>query len=159
MITDFQQIRADGKLLPNDMNIEEMFARGWESCKVTLIRWNNNGQPVEMNHEGGMLAEILPSKELMVVLIGEELEPKSDDMSALNKVSVFNADGSLRYTISNTQEIRGKQELGSFCWFERMDSSDKNTIGVVFELDINGAQYLMSLDAFNGVVSVSKQMS
>ena len=159
MITNFQQIRADGKLLPNDMNIEEMFARGWEPCKVTLIRWDNNGQSVEMKHEGGMLAEVLPSKELIVILIGEELNPKSDDMSALNNVSVFNADGSLRHIISNTQEIRGKQEPGSFAWFEKFDSPSKDTIGLVFEPNINRAQYLMVLDALNGTLSVARQMS
>lgn len=153
MISDLQEIRADGKVIAEAMTSAQMRALGWQPCLVTSVRWNDDGRTVELKHAAGLNVEVLPSRELVAALV-------NDDASAqTNRLCVFNRDGSLRHRLANVQDIRGTAEAGSFGWFERVQSSGPNAIHVVFELDRSRATYWLELDAANGRIIGSRQVS
>ena len=153
MITDLQEIRADGKVIAEAMTFAQMRALGWQPCLLTSVRWNDDGRTVELKHAAGLNVEVLPNRELVAALV-------NDDASAqTNRLCVFNRDGSLRHELANVQDIRGTAEAGSFGWFERAQSPDPNLIHVVFELERNRATYWLDLDAANGRIIGSRQVS
>lgn len=143
-IQQFIRIRRDGKIIDETMKVEDISALGAIE-KVTEIRWLNGSQPVSFRDDCGVFAKVVPGRQFVVA--------NTNDKSIQRRVLlVLNADGTQRLQLSDTQVIRGKSELGEFCWFEAPRVESLNVFGVVFSRASDNSQFQLDIDAENGNV-------
>ena len=142
-IESLTKIRADGKIIPDqeDFNIFEL---GWEPCRIVTVYWDYNGKRIEFHDdsEQGISARLVEKYNLVVFYNSLSSEPNPWYMT------VYNADGSIRFRIPNKQKIHGVEREGKFLWLRDYTDEYPNHYGVVFELDDTHSMYniLFNLD-------------
>ncbi len=151
MVREIEHVRADGRILSESMTLEKMLELGWEPSICPVVRWQYNGEVVEIRHNRGLQAKVLSNRNLVVCLrIDADLET----------LCVFNADGTVRHFIPNVQQIRDLRQEGTFRWFEELaNDAPADQIGVTFEVESNSAMYAMILDAGTGQIIKCEQIS
>lgn len=144
-IENFTKIRADGKIIPDqeDFNI---FKLGWEPCKIVAVYWNYNGRRVEFHDdsETGIRLDYVKELNMIVFLKSLNTEPNPCFMT------VYNADGSIRFRIPNVQKIRGIEREGKFLWLVDYTDEYPGHYGVVFQVDDYNAMYNILFDLETG---------
>lgn len=143
-INQFKEIRRDGKIIDESMKAEDIFALGSPE-KIIEIQWHNGSQPVSIRDAYGILAKVVPGREFVAT-------NGHDESGQHRTLSIINADGSRRLQLSNIQEIRGKVEVGEFCWFEPARIESPNIFGVVFSRISDNSMFHLDINAFNGSV-------
>jgi len=53
-VSKFEEVRADGNVIPEGMTLEDMHARGWQPCKVIALRWTYDGKLIEFSAPHGI---------------------------------------------------------------------------------------------------------
>lgn len=143
-ILQFREIRRDGKVIDESMNMEDIFALG-PTEKIVEVQWKNDSQLVSVRDSYGVLAKVVPGREFIAA--------NGHDESGQRRIlSIINADGSRHMQLSNVQSIRGKNETGEFRWFETPRVEVPNVFGVVFERASDNAMFQLDVDAINGAV-------
>lgn len=153
MISHLQEIRADGKVIDETMDFDRMSTLGWAPCRVTKLRWQNDGRQVEVRREAGVVVQRLHSGRFLPALVTMAID------SPASRLCVLNADGSLRLDVPDVQLLAGHAERGAFGWFEKPPAESGNVFRVVFEVARNQAQFAIDIDAESGRVLCTLQMS
>jgi hypothetical protein len=68
VISNFQKIRRDGKLIPEGMTGEQMTLSGWEPDKVLWLRWDWHGHPIQLAKPLRLSFRVVESHEYLAVL-------------------------------------------------------------------------------------------
>ncbi len=116
-IEQFQQVRSDGHVIHETMDVTAIFALG-EPRKIVELQWRGEAGPVAVSWPGGVLAKVLPNRENVVCI--DLTEPKN-----ARTLTVLNADGSVLRSMSIS--------TGHYGWFEPARNSDPDVIGVVVD--------------------------
>ena len=152
MISNFQKIRRDGKVIPEGVTGEQMIAAGWEPDKVLRLRWDWYGNPIELSSPYGFLSRIVPSREYLAVL--EDTDATGDHA----RLSVYLSNGTFRGTFNNvldlpaTPVVPEHKEAGEYVWFQTPKSPLPTAFAAAFKVYRNGATYRVDLDAATGAV-------
>jgi hypothetical protein len=149
LIEHFVKIRRDGKRIEESMDVQAMLAMGWTPDKVVRIEWETDGTKFALDAEQGLLAKVAPDRSAIAVIA--ETFP---DGTANSKLSIINADGSVRYIISNTHTINGEVMTGNFAWFEPPNQDSDHCIGIIFQAESAAGpeQYQFDLNTETGEV-------
>jgi hypothetical protein len=152
VISNFRELRRDGKVIPEGMTAVQMIAAGWEPDKVLRLQWDWNGHPIELVSPYGFLSRIVRSHEYLAVL--EDTDATGD----YARLSVYLPDGTIRESFPNILEFPGtaqspaRTEPGEYVWFETPKSTLSTTFGAVFKVYRNNATYRADIDAATGAV-------
>jgi hypothetical protein len=109
LISNFVQVRADGKLIPPTLAVREMLALGWEPSKVVALRWTHNGQQIKVELSGGIHGVVVPGENFVAALCGE------NELSLDGEVTIFAPDGSIHGKIGGPIAVSGHDVRGTFC--------------------------------------------
>jgi hypothetical protein len=152
VISNFHEIRKDGKVIPEVMTAVQMITAGWKPDKVLYLRWESCGLPVELASPYGFLSCIVPSREYLVVL------EDTDVTGGHARLSVYLPDGTLGRSLPNIVDfsVMARQlwheEPGEYVWFESTKSTLPTAFGAVFKAYRNNATYRADIDAATGTV-------
>jgi hypothetical protein len=152
LISNFQALRRDGKVIPEGMTGVQMIAAGWEPDKVLRLQWDWCGHPIELPSPYGLLSRIVPSREYLAVL--EDTDATGDRAT----LSIYLPDGTLQKSFLNilefpeTANMPAHKEAGEYVWFETSKSPVPTAFTVVFKVYRNGATYRVDMDAATGIV-------
>lgn len=143
-ISNFMKIRRDGKIIPEEMTLEQLEDIGWAPDKITRVQWDYEGRRIELNDPdgSGLYVEVIDDRTAVAVNMDEY-------------ISIIDADGSLRLRVPNVQNIGGKELKGKFAWFGEVESGMTHCFAVVFEVppvkwDEGSDFYLLHIDSMNG---------
>jgi hypothetical protein len=151
VINSVEEVRTDGKVIDESMNVDAMLAMGWPPCHVNVVRWKDGEQPVELKHDAGITIHVSRSRRFVAALIN--LDASADQ----NDLIILNSDGRVRYRIPNVQPLNGEAESGKFVWFEDSALPDVDVFRVIFEVARNGAMFVLEINASTGNVVQIKQ--
>jgi len=142
-IKNFREIRADNKVIYDVMNIIEL---NWKPCKIKTVQWEYHGKLVEFkeNPEIGVFADYLKDKDIVVFsrTIGSE--------EIRNYLTVYNPDGSIRFSIPNKILIFGEEKEGKFLGITEYQYEDDNHFVIIFEPDDYNAMYYVLVNCNTG---------
>ena len=138
-VTNFRQTRRDGKVIEEQMSVEDILCLGWKPDKIVHIEWKFDGRAVNLDFPRGVLAEVLPSRYAVV------FRPHSGEM-----LLVFNSDGTERLRVTEIESKDGKMVSGTFEWFELPRSGVATNIGVVYRRADNGHLFETEIDTSTG---------
>lgn len=150
MITDFQKVRADGKVIGEGMTVEQMLALGWTPCKVLDARWRWNEQLFDITNPLGLLAIVVPDRQWLAVLW-------NTDESALEAdLYVIAGDRSQQIKIPDQLLINGQIEAGIYSWFEYFIHDSASVFTCMFTRRRDQSLFRVDIDAATGtIISIS----
>ena len=128
-ITDFIKTRADGKLIPPNMDTKEMISLGWEPSKVIALSWKFKGHQIQIDAPGGIHAMVVEGDNY---ICGIYIPFKNRQNSAL---VIISPDGSVVADFDNVIIFSGKSYAGRYVWFEPATNPSKDVFGVIFQTD------------------------
>lgn len=128
-VSDFAQVRADGKTIPSSMSVKDMLALGWEPAKVTELKWHYNGDEIEISTPNGIHGIVVNGGNYIAALYGGE------DVNLSNRLIILSPDGSIHGTIENCINDSGHSYRGAYRWFEEAMILSTDTFGVIFQTD------------------------
>jgi hypothetical protein len=152
VISNFQKIRRDGKVIPEGMTGVQMIVAGWEPDKVLRLRWDWDGHPIELTSPYGLLSRVVPSHEYLAVL------EDTDATGYHARLSVYLPDGTIKESYPKlldfpaTAKSLAHKEPGEYVWFQTPKSPLPTAFAVVFKVYRNGATYRVDIDAATGAV-------
>jgi hypothetical protein len=152
VISNFHEIRRDGKVIPDGMTGVQMLAAGWEPDKVLWLRWDWYGHPIELASPYGLLSRVVPNHEYLALL--EDTDASGDHAT----LRICLPDGTIRENFPNILEWAGtadsgaRKEAGEYVWFQTPKSPLPTAFAVVFKVYRNGATYRVDIDAETGAV-------
>ncbi|MEY8200266.1 MAG: hypothetical protein RPS47_13580 [Colwellia sp.] len=150
IIKYFQEVRRDGKIIEENMSVQDLIDEGWGVEQVTTLRWEVEGKKKELHNSAGILAEVLSDRSAVVGIFTQG----GNDI-----LKVINPDGTERLTISNNQLLNGDIVKGVFEWFEPASCNSGPCFGVIFKSDSTGNIYQLDIDAISGqVISERRNM-
>jgi len=126
-ITEFMRVRADGNLVPSEMPVEAMLARGWGPCSVIALKWTFDGKEVEVNAPKGIHAIVVPGGNYVAALHND------DKSNPTNNLLVLGKDGSVHGKVESGIWESGQYYSGTFDWFEPAIIPAADTFGVVLQ--------------------------
>lgn len=139
-VSNFEQIRADGNVVPAAMTVTEMLARGWGPSKAIALRWFRNGDAVEYAAPNGIHGIAVPGGDFVAAILEE-------DSSGTNSwLTILSPDGSIRGKLENNLKHAGVDTDGRFVWFEPAMEPGVNKFGVVFQTAAQG-EFRCDIDA------------
>lgn len=140
LISNFLQIRTDGKIVPAGMTVHEMLSRGWVPSKVVSLRWSSSEADVEFPALHGVHGIPVPGGNYVAAILDE------DDSGINSRLVVLSPDGSVHGRLQNKLVESGLNTGGRFIWFEPAMNPGVDRFGVVFQTDTAG-QYRCDIDA------------
>ena len=127
-ISNFEEVRRDGKVIRASMPVNDMISLGWEPCKIVSIRWTCEGGKVEYSAPDGILATVVPGANFVAAII-------TDNPSANSRLIILRPDGSIYGTVANAVNIAGHHARGVFRWFEDARQKGVDKFGVIFQTE------------------------
>lgn len=142
-IENFRKVRSDNRVFYDDIDISNL---GWPPCKIRDLFWEYEGKTIEFHEdpEIGIFAYLIKDKDVVLFLetIGDEERSKY--------LTVYNADGSVRFSVPNKQIIHGKEQTGSFEWLQDYGNRQSSHFIVVFFPDNLNGYYNILVDYDTG---------
>ena len=126
-ISNFVQLRADGKLIPNGMTVKSMLSLGWEPSKVVALRWTYGSHQVEFAPGPPVHAIVVPGEDFVAALVYAGGE------GAASRLTIINPDGSIHGALENRLDVAGSTAAGEFGWFDPAMTPAANVFGTVFQ--------------------------
>jgi hypothetical protein len=139
-VSKFEQVRADGNVIPAEMTVTEMLARGWGPSKVVALRWLHDGKAVECAAPNGVHGIAVPGGNFVAAIVDE------DTSGADTQLVVLSPDGSKRGALDNSLRVAGGGVDGRYAWFEPAMSPGTNKFGAVFQAGSAG-EFRCDIDA------------
>lgn len=146
MITDFESVREDGKVIVEGMTVNQMLALGWEPCRVVDARWRWQGQPLNVANRFGLLAIVVPDRQWLAVLWNK------DEAAVEATLYVISGDGQQQVQIPDELLINGQLEPGIYSWFEGFPHDSPSVFTCMFSRRRDQAMYRVDIDAATGTV-------
>lgn len=145
-VEKFRSLRRDGHVVEEGMGANEMLQLGWRPCKIASVEWRCDSQVIRIPSAHGIVAKVAPGRDGVVAI--ESL----DEDSSHTSLSVFNADGTLRFRTSNTQQLYGQDEQGYFAYQTQARASRQGCFGAVFNVQSDHSQVQIDFDERSGEV-------
>lgn len=139
-VSNFEQVRADGNVIPAAMTVSEMLARGWGPAKVVALRWSHAGKAVEYAAPCGAHGIAVPGGNFVAAIVD------ADASGTNTQLVVFSPDGSKRGVMGNRLRIAGVDTGGRYGWFEPAMGAGTDKFGVVFQASSEG-EFRCDIDA------------
>lgn len=131
-IANFEQLRADGNVIPVGMTVREMLARGWGPSKVIELRWSYEDRMIEYAAPKGVLAIPVRGGNFVAAIVDQ-------DSSGVNtRLVVFLPDGSRHGVLENRVRTTVGDLNGMYGWFEDPLNAGDDKFGVVFQTEMAG---------------------
>ena len=142
-ITDFKEIREDGRVIPESMTREELASQEWPISRIREVRWRDAGKEVQLTNSGGILARILPNRSGVIALFFPEVGGNAD------RALIYDADGRLRHDLAKPS-IDGVRLSGGFAWLESSEAVPTENVGIVFSRDSRNELIYFDVDPRTG---------
>lgn len=126
-ISNFVQVRVDGKLIPQGMTVKIMLELGWQPAKVVALRWDWGSQQIEFAPPRPLHATVVRGQTFVAAIMEGELA------SQAGRLVVVNPDGSIHGSLDNRLDVAGQTSAGQFGWFEPAMTAGANIFGAVFQ--------------------------
>jgi hypothetical protein len=139
-VADFEQVRADGNVIPAAMTVREMLARGWGPAKVIALRWTHDGNPVEYAAPNGAHGIVVPGANFVAAILDNDLS------GANTRLAILSPNGAMHGTLENSLPLTGIEAEGRYGWFEPAMTPGADTFGVVFQAGAAG-EFRCDVDA------------
>lgn len=139
-ISDFSQVREDGKVISIGMTVRDMLAKGWMPSKVVLIKWEHCGELIHFSAPHGVHAIPVSGGEFIAAILDE------DTNNSNARLTILSANGSIHGGMENRLMDSGRYVSGRFVWFETAMIAENDQFGVVFQSDF-GESYRCDVDA------------
>jgi hypothetical protein len=139
-ISNFIQVRADGKVVPAGMTVKEMLAKGWLPAKVVALRWSCREAPIQFMAPHGAHGILVPGGDFVAAIVDE------DENGINSLLTILSADGFIYGQLQNRLVVSGSNVDGHFVWFEPAMAPGQDRFGAVFQTDIAGL-YRCDIDA------------
>ena len=143
MITGFEHIREDGKVITESMTIDRIIAE-WPICRVIDVQWQWQGKRLNVAHPLGLLAVLVPGRQHLAVLMN------TDDSCQDASLHVISGDGQRSVLISDRLLIRDTVEAGTYVWFEYRKHDRSGVFTCVFSRARDQSMYNVDIDAATG---------
>jgi hypothetical protein len=140
-ITDFVEIRRDGRIIDREMTVDRMVALGWPPERIVRVTWKNDGRQVELADASGISAKVLSTYDAVALIVDNGAH-----------LVVLNSDGTERYRLGGKIVVGGNRRGGAFRWFERARSGSPTNFGIVFERPSDRSFYELEIDAASGSI-------
>lgn len=127
MITNFREIRGDGKVIDRSVTIDKMIDLGWMPDKVVRLEWMYDGSSVVIENKFGILSKVLYGENKVVMLLNR------DDVHDKKDLVIVDGLGGNERKIPNKLDILGREVVGKFVWFEDAALNLSGCFSVVFE--------------------------
>ena len=141
-----KEIRKDGKIISEDMTIEDIASLGLPPEKIVSIEWSTDGRTNIYKHDKGIVAKVLPDRTGIALLLFGDKEGGSKELKILN------ADGSIRLTVNPEHNIDQVKKQVTYLWFEKPKTLSESAFGVVFADDMNKNLYQLDIDSASGKI-------
>jgi hypothetical protein len=152
LINQLKELRQDGRVIDENMTFDVMVEQGWEPSLVIEVQWQHDGKTVRFRHPKGVSVHVVSDRSCAALLL-----PRSTEPDAGEDFMVVNADGSLRYQVSEVQTLNGRRETGRFEWFEDTDRPD--ILQCMFRVDRNQAMFALDMELSTGKILSAEQLS
>ena len=139
-ISNFVQVRADGKLVPASMTVNEMLSLGWTPSKVTGLRWRNDSTVVGFEWPQGVHAVVVPGENFVAAILD------GNESDADSRLVVLSTDGSVHGNVESCLSASGVDLEGHYSWFEPAMEPEIDKFGAVFQ-DKGGSLFRCDIDA------------
>jgi len=146
-IERFREICADGRALDERRKLAEIHSRTWKPSTVVKLEWVCTGQPVEIQHAYGLMAQLLPDSRSLALL---RSSPRRRFAEALEFID---ARGHAHLTLGSPLQINGKHVVGEFAWFEAPRAAAPRIVRVVFWAQVDDTYHLLDVNADSGVIA------
>ncbi|MFK3644170.1 hypothetical protein [Pseudomonas protegens] len=149
MINDFERIREDGKVIDENMTVDQMIALGWSPCRVVEARWRWQEQLLSVVNSRGLLAIVVPDRQHLAILWND------DDTGVAATLYVVSGDRQQQIRIADKLLINGQLEAGIYSWFEQFPQVSPSIFTCMFSRQRDQAMFRVDIDASTGdIVSI-----
>ena len=139
-VCDFEEVRADGNIIPATMTLEELLASGWGPCKVVALRWSHDGSRIEFHVRGSVLAAVVRGENFVAAMVSDDLSDETE------RLVILSPDGSEHGAVENRVHFMDRDREGHWSWFEPPSSPSANVFGAVLQTLFDG-DFLCDIDA------------
>ncbi|WP_110951304.1 hypothetical protein [Pseudomonas bohemica] len=146
MISDFEEVREDSKVIDESMTVDRIIAQGWAPCRVVDVRWRWQGQPLNIAHRLGLLAIVVPDRQHLAILWN------TDESGVNATLYVISGDRQQQVKVSDQLLINGKVEPGVYSWFEYFPHDSPSIFTCMFTRQRDQAMFRVDIDAARGTV-------
>ena len=144
-ISNFVQVRTDGKHVPAGMTTAEMLALGWTPSKVLALQWNAEGRAINAAGPYGIHGIVVAGGNFVAAIVDAEA-------SATNtQLEIRSPDGSVHACLENSVAALGREFKGCFQWFEPAVHPGIDKFDAVFQTEAEGA-FRCEIDALEARV-------
>jgi len=126
-VSNFLELRADGKSIPAGMDVQGMLDLGWGPSKVIALKWTLGERQIDFEAPHGVLGAVVPGAQFIAVMV------RNDEADQIRRLTVLNADGSVHGRLDNQLRVGDAMVDGRFGWFEPPMTAGPNTFGAVFQ--------------------------
>lgn len=151
-ITNFAQLRADGRVIPAAMTTSEMLALGWKPSKVIALSWVYCNRQIKVEEHDGIHGILVPGGNYIAALLNTKKSDRKED------VVVFSPSGSIHGIIGSPIYFSNSDFYGAFSWFEPAMEARVDTFGAVFQTD-RQTTFRCDIDARVPVVTKALQIN
>ena len=139
-ITEFEEVRADGRAIPAAMTLEELLAKNWPRLKVVALRWCSNGTQVGYSAPGSVAGIVVPGNGFVAAMT-------FDGPSVENtRLLILLSNGTEHATIEPHARHMGADRRGYWNWFEPAINPRADVFGAVLTTLFDG-DFLCDIDA------------
>jgi hypothetical protein len=139
-VCDFEEVRADGKIIPATMTLEQLLASGWGPCKVVALRWSHDGSRIEFHVRGSVLAAVVPGENFVAALLSDQTTGPPD------RLVVLSPDGTEYRSVAHCIRFMGAERDGRWVGLELPANARSNVFGAIFQSPCDG-DFLCDIDA------------
>lgn len=139
-ITEFEEVRADGRAIPAAMTVEALLAKNWPRLKVVALRWCSNGTPVGYSALGSVAGIVVAGNAFVAAMT-------FDGPSAENtRLLILLSNGTEHATVEPHARYMGADRRGYWNWFETAMNPREDVFGAVLST-LDDGDFLCDIDA------------
>ena len=145
-VENLYEVRADGKVMREGITSEQLHALG-EISKVIEVYWTCSAtkQIASLKAPFGVFATVVQGRRFLAATV-------YSNESESNLV-IVNPDGTIRFIVSQVQQLNGGKEQGVFDWIDKPFEAREGVFGAIFRVDsFPASQYWLDIDAATGQV-------
>ena len=126
LVTNFEQVREDGKITHPNMTASQIAALSGTIVKVVRAQWVCDEKVVGIDNAKGLSAQATASENHVAILLAE------DASWTKTRLQLLRANGALVSEVPDTIEINGTPRQGHWAWLKKPRLSGPDIIGAVF---------------------------
>lgn len=146
-IERYRALCADGRALDEQTTLTDIHQRRWKPSTIVRLQWECGGQPIEISHIYGLMAQLLPDRSAVAIL---RASIRSRFSPALELIE---PNGTTRFALTSPILIEGRAVNGEFAWFESPHETRRRVVRMVFWSNVGDRYFLLDVDAKTGAVT------